>query len=258
MQRKLTTIVLLAGLGLSGIAQATLIDRGGGLIYDDVLNITWLQNANYGAGSSYDNGFNTIEAATDGRMTLGNAVAWADALVYYDSVRGVSYSDWRLPSVDPIDASFNYAWSNNGSTDLGYGNSSPHSELAYMYYVNLAKLGYCTPNGGGSSATCNAQSGGGLYDGPMLPDGESLFTNLLNGVYWSGTQYPPYSNHVWGFDTTVGSQYPNYKDYLFFAWAVRPGDVAAVNNVPEPQTLAMLGLGLLGLAAARRRGGLCI
>ena len=30
----------------SGAAQATLIDRGGGLIYDSVLNVTWLQNAN--------------------------------------------------------------------------------------------------------------------------------------------------------------------------------------------------------------------
>jgi len=29
-------------LSLGGLAQATLIDRGNGLIYDDVLNITWL------------------------------------------------------------------------------------------------------------------------------------------------------------------------------------------------------------------------
>lgn len=28
----------------AGAAQATLIDRGGGLIYDDLLNITWLQD----------------------------------------------------------------------------------------------------------------------------------------------------------------------------------------------------------------------
>lgn len=31
---------------LLGNAQAGLFDRGGGLIYDDDLNITWLSNAN--------------------------------------------------------------------------------------------------------------------------------------------------------------------------------------------------------------------
>ncbi|MDZ7752733.1 MAG: hypothetical protein U5S82_13950 [Gammaproteobacteria bacterium] len=36
-----------AMLMLSGAASATLFDRGRGLIYDDVLDITWLQDANY-------------------------------------------------------------------------------------------------------------------------------------------------------------------------------------------------------------------
>ena len=34
-------------------AGATLIDRGGGLIYDTVLNITWLQDANYAQTMGY-------------------------------------------------------------------------------------------------------------------------------------------------------------------------------------------------------------
>lgn len=45
---------LLNGLLLSvvfGNAQATLIDRGSGLIYDDVQNLTWLQDASYFATS---------------------------------------------------------------------------------------------------------------------------------------------------------------------------------------------------------------
>ena len=42
-------------LAVSTTANAALVDRGGGLIYDDVLNVTWLQNANAALGSSYDN-----------------------------------------------------------------------------------------------------------------------------------------------------------------------------------------------------------
>ncbi|MDP2823739.1 MAG: hypothetical protein Q8O52_13825, partial [Sulfuritalea sp.] len=54
---KAALALLAAGLLSSGVAQAALNDRGGGLIYDDVLNITWLADANYAA---------TQFAATDG------------------------------------------------------------------------------------------------------------------------------------------------------------------------------------------------
>ena len=52
----------LALVGLSLItlsANAALYDRGNGLIYDDVLDITWLQDANHAKTSGYDR---------DGRM----------------------------------------------------------------------------------------------------------------------------------------------------------------------------------------------
>ena len=37
----------LLSLGLVSTAEATLIDRGGGLIYDTVLDVSWLRDANY-------------------------------------------------------------------------------------------------------------------------------------------------------------------------------------------------------------------
>lgn len=55
MSHNFTTLILLAGLSLAGAAQAALHDRGGGLIYDDAQNITWLQDANY-AKTSYELG----------------------------------------------------------------------------------------------------------------------------------------------------------------------------------------------------------
>ena len=61
MKKLLTFLVMLITLcGISVSADAILIDRGNGMIYDTDLDITWLQNANYAKTSGYD---------SDGRMT---------------------------------------------------------------------------------------------------------------------------------------------------------------------------------------------
>ena len=40
------TLLFVLALSLSQLTSAALYDRGNGLIYDDVLDITWTQNAN--------------------------------------------------------------------------------------------------------------------------------------------------------------------------------------------------------------------
>jgi len=55
----LLTFILV--LGLWGQAHALLLSRlGGAAVYDDDLDVTWLADANAGAGSSFVNGFSTI------------------------------------------------------------------------------------------------------------------------------------------------------------------------------------------------------
>ncbi len=44
----------LVGAALAGTAQAGLIDRGGGMIYDTTQNITWLADWNYAQTSGWD------------------------------------------------------------------------------------------------------------------------------------------------------------------------------------------------------------
>ena len=118
-------------------ADAALVNRGGGLIYDTVLDVTWLQDANYAKTSGDDD---------DGQMTWEQAKTWTAELSFYDSVRNKTWSDWRLPAVEPVNgSSFNFGWAFDGSTDEGYNITSPNSELMYMYYANLGNPGAYLP-----------------------------------------------------------------------------------------------------------------
>ena len=222
MRCKTLVPALLAGLALSGAAQATLIDRGGGLIYDDVLNITWLQDANYAKTSGYD---------ADGRMTWDQATTWAANLSYYDSVRGVTYDDWRLPTmIDTGSPGCN--WATSGA-DCGYnvqtydaGTDTVYSEMAYMYYVNLGLDGSVDASGT-YQPTWGIFGNGTLNGTGSNSYGQNdvgLIDNLQANVYWSGLEYAPNTNNAWNFNTNNGNQNANDKNNDNYAWAVRPGE----------------------------------
>ena len=238
-----TLCAAMAGLLGSGSAQAALVDRGGGMLYDTVLNITWLQDANYARTSNYD---------ADGRMNWRQANTWANNLEYG------GYSDWRLARNSPVNGTrsgWNYSYPHDGTKDVGYNITSTLSELSYMYYVNLGLKSAVSPNGEfpwtewgifGNGTT------GGQND-------VGLVKNIQSYAYWSGTAFATYPNDMaWFFDTRDGLQsYDGFQSTEFFAsWAVRPGDVT-VAAVPVPGSVALLagGLALLG-AVTRRRGRL--
>jgi len=63
-------------LGLTGTSDATLFDRGGWLIYDSGLNITWLQNTNLAASENF--GVSNIDS--DGGMRWSTAEEWIIAI----------------------------------------------------------------------------------------------------------------------------------------------------------------------------------
>jgi len=233
MKMKKSMVIMCAVLlvfGFMGISNATLWDRGGGLIYDDVLNVTWLQDVNYAKTSGYD---------SDGKMSWSDALAWAESLEYYDPVRDVYWTDWRLTEVLPVNgSSYGYNFSEDGSTDFGYNISAPGSaypgstgsEMAYMWYNNLGNISYHDVDGNSPQPGWNAIPNSTFIDGY----GDSVsFQNLESvGDYWSGTEYAPGPFDAWSFNITHGDQLYSYDHYETYAWAVRDGDVVPLNATP--------------------------
>ena len=63
--------VLAVVLGVAPVANATLLDRGPDLVYDDALNITWTRNANLPGSSRLTWAQANTWAADRGTMTGG-------------------------------------------------------------------------------------------------------------------------------------------------------------------------------------------
>jgi len=202
--------VLYAGLltiGLSTAAQAALIDHGAGLIYDDVLDVTWLQNANQ----------------ANGPMSWDDAQTWVGNLSYQ------GYTNWRLPTISPINGStYDMSISYDGTSDKGYSNSSAASELGYLFHVNL---GYSSQ-----------------YDGFSMPsnygsDENSIFGSSLQAdKYWSGSELS--GTEALYFDMSDGYQGRSSKANSFYALAVHNGNLAPV---PVPAAVWLFGSALVGL-----------
>lgn len=228
-----------------GTAQAALHDRGGGMLFDDVLNVTWLQDANYARTSGYD---------TDGRMTWSAANVWAANLSYG------GYADWRLATNAPQGSDWDITATNDGSTDRGYNITSTRNELSYMYYVNLGLVGEYSP--AGVYQPNYGVFGNGTYGGQA---DLGLVRNFQSAYYWSAAVYIPGPfGYSWALESRTGAMGAYGIQFApeFYAWAVRPGDVGPslpdsdyIGNVPEPETYAMLlaGLGLIGARRARKK-----
>lgn len=225
---------------MSTSVNAALIDRGGGLIYDDDRNITWMQDA----------------YAAPGLMGRADAMTWVDNLTFG------GFSDWRLPSTLNIDPSCG-----TDATDKQFLTLTPCSggEMGHLIYSE--GLTYLP---GDATLTSNLSWGSlGLFDnvygGGYWTSTDYLWTDQPyedpagSTTESTGKPFPrtPRTNFGWLF--YFGGDPGAHKTILATTasravWAVRDGDVAAV---PLPGAVWLFGSGLLGLVGlARRKAGL--
>ncbi len=222
-------------LASTGTAQAALVDRGGGMIYDTTLDITWLADWNYAQTSGYPpaNQNSLLPTYPLGAMNWSFANAWVNDLVYG------GFSDWRLPAVVQPDPTCSDQFLFNNTLPQSRGFNCTGGEMGHMFYVDW-----------GATA-------GNPYSSGTNAANLALFSNVQTvAFYYSSTFFAPSrGGSVWIFSESNGTVELALTDEgVGYAVAVRDGDVAA--SVPEPQTLA---LALLGLGAAifgwRRRVG---
>ena len=232
-----------------------LIDRGNGLIYDTVLGMTWLADANLAASETF--GIGGIES--NGAMSYETAVQFINAM-NANNFKGIN--TWRLPIVEPLDetSGWNFIRTFDGSTDYSYWKTAPidalynpngQSEgrksdpLSYMYYNNMEALGRYIGSGTDLSGELAASEWG--INNARNQTNLSLFANIkdigmLNcsgfAYYWGDgvagapgldERLTPSFSFYWGFSNARNKN----TTCNTFVWPVTPGDPAG----PQTGTL---------------------
>lgn len=143
---------------------------------------------------------------------VNGSMNWATAVSWADNFSFGGYSDWRLPTSDGCDQL-----------------NCTGSEMGHLYYIELGNVA--------------------LSFDPNKGDFQNLRTDF---AYWSGTEYSAQPTEAYYFGYLIGIQNLAGKTALWYAMAVRDGDVSVL-GVPEPETYALMLLGLAGVAFATKR-----
>lgn len=205
-----------ANAALIGILPATPGGTDYQAYYEDVLDFSITADANLPFTSGY--------APNGGLMSWASANAWAAQL----TINGVG--GWVLPDVIQPDPGCSIQ---AGSDSYGYGCSS----IMMVFFEDVL---------GGVPGTNLATTHNSNYN---------LFPNIEAGAYWNATSYAGgIDSLAWISVMIDGVQLLTDKnDPNIYAWAIHPGNAAAVSSVPVPAAIWLFMAGLLGLVAVARR-----
>jgi len=221
MKKKLVALGLgIILLVMAGMAQASLVTIGTATYGGSNYNLIWDNNNN------------------------GNSVIWLDytnaATNWSAQMAWAAGLDGQLTNIDT--PGWTVAWDTNGwrlpsagmNPQVAYNMTT--SEMGHLYYTEFGLQSY-------------ADRGNVLVTAAEL--NLSNFDNLIDWQYWTDTERDfPLQDRAWVFDTARGLLTFNFKHNPVYALALRNGQVSAV---PIPGALWLLGSGLFGLVAVRRK-----
>lgn len=185
-------------------------------VYDTVLDITWLADANLAASNNFG-----ITTNPDGSMNWIEAEAFIAAMNVSGGLGYLGVNTWRQTTASGCDG--------NGCGDVPHDTAD---ELGYHYHQNFG-----------------ATTGNPMISGANTANA-ALFSNIEASYYW--TQDEPDPTRAWLFSANIGRQTFGLKAANdFFVWAVADGNVGSANAVPVPAAAWMFGSALLGLVRLR-------
>ena len=174
----------LLGLSVSSVNAALVESIGGQAYFDDVLNITWLTDANIASS----NNFGVPGVNGDGSMD------WNTANDMTTAMNGVDYlgtNTWRLPTLDELLNLRNVTLGNPSVIGIGFFNNSGP-------FINLIGEGYWS----GSEFSASQAFAMGFGDGNNFPLNKS--EHLLSMFVFSGdVSAVPVPAAVWLFGTAL-------------------------------------------------------
>jgi hypothetical protein len=227
------------------------ISNGYEAYYDPALNITWIADTQLisAQANEYSHPSDFIASIIEAVPMIGDHeltsldfndgflpyITWYGAKAWTQQLSIYGYSDWRLPSVKPINgAYFQYTYSEDGSTDIGYNINSTQSELGYMYHTHL-KLSSAPNNEQLSTTGQNALI---HYPKQPVPGLEGAYLRIEPADFYYEEQFMDEYHLAWIMGFTTGYQDASTKwTQTGIAWAVRDGDV--ISSVPEPSALLL-------------------
>ena len=242
----LAAAVLLGSTTLTAEASLTSgIADGKSVVYSSVSDITWTGDANLLGTLVSAQGYNTLVAAV-----IAVSPRIYDTSNYYDTP---SYSGYHDVSSSDFDSS-------------SLGRVTWFGAQAFTTYLNSISYAGSTqwalPSAGADPKTGCNQTGGqfgqlfynelGGTAGSNIPN-TANFANEQAYAYWLGTEYTPNPLRRVVLRYRRGFQGSRPKNFQFYAWAVSPGNVAAV---PVPGAVWLFGSGLLALLGLKRRGNI--